>query len=99
VIPATEQFLDPEWVAYHLPDFQEACAADANCAKMGWSWSVCMEQAVIDVAGARECLKALPADAFSTAYAASNGNSLTNSLHWLATRPQQSRKLTSVLYP
>ncbi|CAE8695749.1 unnamed protein product, partial [Polarella glacialis] len=86
VSPALEGFLDPEWVKYDLPEFSNSCHSDANCTDMGWSWTLCMQQAVVDVVGARECLKHQPADAFAIASYAANGNSLTNSLHWVATR-------------
>jgi len=77
----------PDWAKLDFPIYQAQCAADPEC-KKGWSWPVCLEQAVLDTAGAYSCLRDLPKDAFAPSNAAAGGNSLTNSLHWLATRPQ-----------
>jgi len=85
--PVMEWFVKPDWAKLDLPIYQAQCAADPEC-KKGWSWPVCLEQAVLDTTGAYACLQALPKDAFAPSNAAAGGNSLTNSLHWLATRPQ-----------
>jgi len=66
--------------------YKEECTKDPACAK-GWSWPLCLEEAVMDPVEAYKCMQALPRDAFDTQNAAANGNSLTNSLHWIATRP------------
>jgi len=94
--PATEASLQPRWVSEHFPDYKADCDADPECDK-GWSWPVCLEQAVLDPEAARRCLRRLPGDSFSTAIAAANGNSLTNSLHWVATRPSAAFAAPSVL--
>merc|ERR1719277_2751286 len=86
-VPAMENFLDKEWVGQDFAVYKQECEEDPECAK-GWSWPMCLEQAVLDPAAARECVHSLPDDAFDTGNAAANGNSLTNSLHWIATRPE-----------
>jgi len=85
-IPVMESYLKPDWVATQFPPYKAACDNDTRCLDGGFSWQVCLEQGLVDAAGALECLKSLPGDAFSGANPGSNGNSLTNSLHWLATR-------------
>eukprot|EP00930_Biecheleria_cincta_P001210 TRINITY_DN10236_c0_g4_i1.p1 TRINITY_DN10236_c0_g4~~TRINITY_DN10236_c0_g4_i1.p1 ORF type:complete len:875 (-),score=91.36 TRINITY_DN10236_c0_g4_i1:309-2612(-) len=87
VVPVLEDFLKPEWVRQHLPEFRRSCLSTPNCSNLGWSWTLCVEQAVLDVTAARHCLWDQPDDQFAIKYHASNGNSLTNSLHWIATRP------------
>jgi len=94
--PVSEHFLDKTWVASQFPTSAASCDADPNCAKQGWSWLMCLEQAILSVSKATECLSKLPKDAFDVSNAGANGNSLTNSLHWIATRPQ-SRRLGSRL--
>jgi len=84
--PVMESYLKPDWVSTQFPPYKAACDGDPNCLASGFSWQVCLEQGLVDAAGALECLKSLPGDAFSGTNAGSNGNSSTNSLHWLATR-------------
>jgi len=84
--PASETYLKADWVESHVKEFRNDCNADPQCAK-GWSWTVCMEQAVVDKQGALGCIHSMPHDYFSPADKASGGNSLTNSLYWIATRP------------
>ena len=43
---------------------------------------------MLDTTVATWCLDSLAADTFSPAVQAANGNSLTNSLYWIATRPE-----------
>eukprot|EP00930_Biecheleria_cincta_P002255 TRINITY_DN103275_c0_g1_i1.p1 TRINITY_DN103275_c0_g1~~TRINITY_DN103275_c0_g1_i1.p1 ORF type:complete len:800 (+),score=104.10 TRINITY_DN103275_c0_g1_i1:66-2465(+) len=88
IVPASEAYLDPGWVSYHFPDYLAACSQEPDCSASGWSWAVCMEQAVIDADAAQVCIDNLPKHAFNTGLAAANGNSLTNALHWVATRPR-----------
>lgn len=88
--PVMESYLKPDWVASQFSAYKKSC--DANCLKSGFSWPVCLEQALINVADALSCLKALPSDAFSSSNPGSNGNSFTNSLHWIATRLPPSPK-------
>jgi len=95
VTPVMESYLEPDWVAKQFPAYKKACDSDPICLKSGFSWQVCLEQAVIDTAQALACLESLPSDAFSSANAGSNGNSLTNSLHWIATRPPPPPSTTS----
>jgi len=84
--PVMESFLKRDWVETDFAAYRAACDKDPVCAK-GWSWPACLEQAVLDTRQAQACLEALPANAFSSRNSAANGNSLTNSLHWIATRP------------
>lgn len=86
--PVMEHYLKMDWTSEHFATFKEECDQDANCGPDGWSWTVCLEQAVLHPDKARECLARLPQDAFSVNNSAACGNSLTNSLHWIATRPE-----------
>mmetsp|Transcript_31287 Transcript_31287/g.65605 ORF Transcript_31287/g.65605 Transcript_31287/m.65605 type:complete len:284 (+) Transcript_31287:2-853(+) len=95
--PAMEGYLRGDWVSRDIAVYEAACRKDATCARAGWSSSLCLERAVLDVAEARACLRALPEDAFAVAIPASNGNSLTNSLHWIATRPAATSASASTL--
>jgi len=87
VVPALEDFLNEEWVMQHFLSYKESCESDPGCKKLGWSWLVCMQQAVVNVSDAFQCLHRLDDETFSMRNAAAGGNSLTNSLVWLATRP------------
>eukprot|EP00406_Dinophysis_acuminata_P027422 CAMPEP_0179348256 /NCGR_PEP_ID=MMETSP0797-20121207/73601_1 /TAXON_ID=47934 /ORGANISM="Dinophysis acuminata, Strain DAEP01" /LENGTH=503 /DNA_ID=CAMNT_0021063041 /DNA_START=186 /DNA_END=1697 /DNA_ORIENTATION=+ len=86
--PVMEGYLKKDWVAQHFPAYKRECDWDPQCRGTGWSWPLCLEQAVLDPSGAHLCLQSLPNDTFSIGRSASRGNSLTNSLHWIATRPQ-----------
>mmetsp|Transcript_87892 Transcript_87892/g.253522 ORF Transcript_87892/g.253522 Transcript_87892/m.253522 type:complete len:1132 (+) Transcript_87892:100-3495(+) len=85
--PATEAYLKPDWVAEHFPTFLPDCSDDEAC-QHGWMWTVCLEQAILDRYAALDCLdKSIPYPSFPTDNDASDGNSLTNSIYWIATRP------------
>lgn len=84
--PISEDLMAKDWVAGEYPDFKAACDSTDECATNGWSWLVCLEQAILDQSGAKKCLDTLPEDAFSNNNAGSSGNSLTNALHWIGTR-------------
>jgi len=85
--PVSESHLPADWVALAFPEFAESCRTDSACDSLGWSWMVCLQQAILDTSKAQECIESLPTDTFTTASAGANGNSLTNALHWIATRP------------
>jgi len=85
--PASETYLKPDWVNQHFQEFQRDCQTDTMCSE-GWSWTVCLEQAVVDKQGALGCINAVPEDYFDPDNDASGGNSMTNSLYWIATRPE-----------
>lgn len=87
ITPATETYLKVDFVNQHFNSFRNDCASEPECHK-GWEWTVCMEQAIIDRMGAIQCLNRLAPRAFSTENCASNGQSLLNSLYWVATRPE-----------
>jgi len=84
--PGMEDYLKKDWVAIDLPVYRKECTENPEC-NNGWSWAMCLEAAVLDSKDGYRCVKALPKDAFHSGNAAANGNSLTNSLHWIATRP------------
>eukprot|EP00435_Cladocopium_sp_Y103_P052068 s892_g16.t1 len=86
VVPVLEDFLKKEWVQNHFLQYKVSCDSDPSCSKLGWSWLVCIQQAVLSVKDAFECLHRLDDSAFSLRSPAASGNSLTNSLYWFATR-------------
>lgn len=86
VVPVLEDFLKKEWVQNHFLEYKVSCDSDPSCSKLGWSWLVCIQQAVLSVKDAFECLHRLDDSAFSLRSPAASGNSLTNSLYWFATR-------------
>jgi len=86
--PVTERYLKMDWTAEHFATFKNECDQDPNCGSDGWSWTLCLEQAVLQPQEAKRCLDRLPKNAFSVDNSAACGNSLTNSLHWIATRPE-----------
>eukprot|EP00913_Durusdinium_trenchii_P033232 g31110.t1 len=73
VIPVLEDFLKKDWVQNHFLQYQDSCENDPSCKHLGWSWLVCIQQAVLSVEDAP----------------AASGNSLTNSLYWFATRDER----------
>lgn len=98
--PVMESYLKADWMSKQFAPYKAACDADPQCAKAGFSWQVCLEQALIDTGGAVACLRALPRDAFSPDNTGSCGNSLTNSLYWIATRlPPTAAPSSSVPMP
>lgn len=86
VVPVLEDFLKKDWVQNHFLEYKVSCDSDPSCSKLGWSWLVCIQQAVLSVKDAFECLRRLDDSAFSLRSPAASGNSLTNSLYWFATR-------------
>ena len=45
------------------------------------------EQAILNSTAALQCVQQLPAATFSNSQPGSNGNSLSDALYWIATRP------------
>lgn len=81
-----EQRDSPDWVREMLPLFNASCAASPMCESDGWSVLVLACQAT--VGQWREAWKGLSRLAPSVFDAAGgNGHSLSNSLWWIATRP------------
>ena len=65
-----------------------ACASDGACTGGGgWAWLVCLQQAILDASAALQCLQQLSNATFSNNQPGSNGNSLTDALYWIGTRP------------
>lgn len=87
--PITEALLHADWVSYSFPQFQKACDTDIQCKQQGWTSFVYLTQAIIDTSAAWQSVLNQPASAFSKNGAGTDGNSRTNSLYWVATRPQQ----------
>lgn len=82
--PASESLLPKPWVELEFPEFAAGCGSD--CGTAGWSWLVCLEQAILDTDKAVECIHSLPTDAFTNDSPGSNGQSLTAALYWISTR-------------
>jgi len=86
ITPASELRDEPDWVAEMLPLFNASCAVDPTCEEQGWS-------VIVDSSAAVAChweyamknTLALPDDVFESA--GGNGQSRSNSLWWLGTRP------------
>eukprot|EP00457_Paulinella_chromatophora_P001814 gb/GEZN01001816.1/.p1 GENE.gb/GEZN01001816.1/~~gb/GEZN01001816.1/.p1 ORF type:complete len:892 (+),score=103.73 gb/GEZN01001816.1/:400-2676(+) len=86
---------DPEWVKEMLPEFTESCLADPICVKEGWSILVHACQGTIGQwQMGWKGIMALNSSVFTTA--GGNGHSRTNSLWYIASRPDPN---TSVALP
>jgi endo-1,3(4)-beta-glucanase len=72
--PITEQLLDPVWMEESYPDFSSNLAAAGT-----WANFICMGRGVFDPDGAWTMAQGLSSW--------DNGNTLANTLYWLATRP------------
>lgn len=72
--PISEELLDPVWIEEGYPAFS------SNLANAGsWANFICMARAVFDPTGAWDMAQTLPSW--------DNGNTRTNTLYWIATRP------------
>lgn len=89
ITPASETYLKADWVSQHFSEFQKDCQMEADCEK-GWSWTVCLEQAIIDKQAALDCIHGLPENYFAAGDKASGGNSMANALYWIGTRDSMS---------
>lgn len=86
ISPASELRDDVEWVAEMLPLFNASCSSDPVCKSEGWSILVnALEATVCRWQSAADAIMALPDTVFSTA--GGNGQSRSNSLWYIATRP------------
>ena len=84
--PISEVRDEPLWLEQLLPDFKESCESDPACEQQGWSITLYLAQAAAGMlSDAKKGIDALPDAAFSAA--GGNGQSRTNSLYWIATRP------------
>ena len=75
--PITEELLEPEWIVEEYPVLSQALN-DPNLSE-GWKGFIVMAHAVIDPDAA--WLEGLALEGYD------DGNTKTNTLHWLATRP------------
>lgn len=76
-----------EWLREMYTPLANSCAADSGCAYEGWG---VLQLAILATIGnvdmAMEYAHKIPASAFSSA--GGNGHSMTNTLHYMATRPE-----------
>lgn len=86
--PLSEALLPKEWVEYAFPIFEESCSAFAQCAQEGWLTFVTMQEAILDPERSWEFASSgnFPPNSFDNNNPGGNGNSLTNTLYWIATR-------------
>eukprot|EP00599_Poterioochromonas_sp_BG-1_P009041 CAMPEP_0173139988 /NCGR_PEP_ID=MMETSP1105-20130129/4598_1 /TAXON_ID=2985 /ORGANISM="Ochromonas sp., Strain BG-1" /LENGTH=938 /DNA_ID=CAMNT_0014052849 /DNA_START=75 /DNA_END=2891 /DNA_ORIENTATION=+ len=85
--PAAELRDDPSWVAEMLPKFEASCLNDPVCVEQGWSVIVYTSWATVGRwQEAWEAVKQLDPSVFESA--GGNGHSLTNTLWYIATRPE-----------
>lgn len=89
VTPISEDLYDFEWITQLYPDFSSTCESNTVCEEQGWS---ILQYTALAVLGQRELAleKALllPEDAFLSA--GGNGHSLSNTIWFIATRPDPS---------
>lgn len=84
--PAATVRDQPGWVEEMLPFFNESCFKSPICEAEGWSILVLLSAATIGKKHqAWAGIKALPDSVFESA--GGNGQSRSNSLWWIATRP------------
>ena len=83
--PISEAMLPKKWVVEEYPKFEASCVSNA-CSESGWKTVVVLEQAIVDKELAWSNALLLPDKFFSNDDAGGNGNSRTNSLHFIATR-------------
>jgi Glycosyl hydrolase family 81 C-terminal domain len=76
-----------EWLREIYAPLANSCAADFGCANEGWG---VLQLAILATIGnvnmAKEHAQQIPASAFNSA--GGNGHSMTNTLHYMATRPE-----------
>jgi len=88
--PAAELLLRREWVEAAYPFYNASCAADEDCVsgEDGWIAVEVGLLAVLNASAAWEMTKGLNASSvFAVSKMAGNPNTLSNTLHWIATRP------------
>lgn len=86
ITPIAEQRDGLQWLTEMYPSFAEACSANEDCEKQGWS---VLQLAALATIGHPEAAvgnaSALSPEVFASA--GGNGHSLTNTLWYIATRP------------
>mmetsp|Transcript_23977 Transcript_23977/g.42487 ORF Transcript_23977/g.42487 Transcript_23977/m.42487 type:complete len:906 (-) Transcript_23977:329-3046(-) len=82
--PISSYLLDSEWMGQQMKGFKRACKESDQCTSDGWSPLVCMAQAIVDPSLGLECAKGLSDSEFSDLTAEGNGNSKTNTFHFIA---------------
>jgi len=86
--PIAEQRDDPQWLHEMFPHFLTECRTRPLCYEGGWSLVLTMTRAAIcDWQGAYDEIKRFNQTGFSNQDLGGNGQSLTNSLWWIGTRP------------
>lgn len=74
------------WVREMLPAFNETCFNDASCMTEGWSILIyCCQATIGDWRSAWSNVERLPDSVYESA--GGNGHSKSNTLWWIATRP------------
>jgi hypothetical protein len=85
--PVAEQRDSVDWVRVMLPPFNQSCAIAATCTTDGWSVLVLVSEAVLgNWEYAWRELMLLNDTVFTSA--GGNGHSRSNSLWYIATRPE-----------
>jgi len=82
---ASEDILTPKWASKAAELFESTCGG--SCDTDGWITFLCMLQAVNDKSKGWDCAQKLDSGVFDGEAAGGNGNSLSNTLYWIATRP------------
>jgi len=85
VTPASEFLLQPKWTEQAAKLFEQTCGG--SCETDGWITFLCLLQAVTDKKKGWDCASKLPPSVFAGEAAGGNGNSMSNTLYWVATRP------------
>uniref|UniRef100_A0A7S3YX14 glucan endo-1,3-beta-D-glucosidase n=1 Tax=Lotharella globosa TaxID=91324 RepID=A0A7S3YX14_9EUKA len=85
VTPASEFLLSKDWTPKAASLFETTCGG--SCDTDGWITFLCLLQAITDKSKGWECAMKLDPHVFAGEAAGGNGNSLTNTLYWIATRP------------
>eukprot|EP01041_Mallomonas_annulata_P006550 gene6550-13248_t len=86
ITPASEDRDELEWVQEMFPSFNESCLIDPLCVREGWSVLVHAAEAELCMwKSAAKNIEALPSSVFTSA--GGDGQSRSNSLWWIATRP------------
>lgn len=92
--PLAELRDDPAWVQEMLPKFSESCMNDPVCIEQGWSILVYTCMATIGQwQEAWKGMQSLDASVFESA--GGNGHSMTNTLWYIATRPDVTPQMIS----
>mmetsp|Transcript_42661 Transcript_42661/g.68726 ORF Transcript_42661/g.68726 Transcript_42661/m.68726 type:complete len:822 (+) Transcript_42661:72-2537(+) len=85
VTPASELLLNASWTRVAAETFESTCSG--TCNTDGWITFLCMLKAVNNKEEGWKCAENLPSTVYSGQAAGGNGNSRSNTLYWIATRP------------